>query len=100
MSLTITILGCGSSGGVPRPALGWGVCDPTNPKNPPPRCSLLLEKSSGNGLTRVLIDTSPDLREQLLDADVDHVDAVLFTHEHADHTHGITDLRAPPIHRR
>src|SRR5271165_732119 len=95
MTLSITILGCGSSGGVPRPALGWGACDPKNPKNRRRRCSLLVERRSREGgCTRVLVDTSPDLREQLLDADVDWLDAVLITHEHADHTHGIDDLRA------
>ncbi len=93
MSITLTILGCGSSGGVPRPALGWGVCDPNNPKNRRRRCSLLIEQHGNAGTTRVLIDTSPDLREQLLDANVDHVDAVFLTHEHADQTHGIDDLR-------
>ena len=95
MTLKFTILGCGSSGGVPRPALGWGVCDPNNPKNRRRRTSLLVERrGSGGGLTRVLVDTSPDLREQLLDAEVDWLDGVLYTHEHADHTHGIDDLRA------
>ena len=100
MTLTFTILGCGSSGGVPRPALGWGACDPNNPKNRRRRCSLLVERRNGAGVTRVLVDTSPDLREQLLDADVDWLDAVLYTHEHADHTHGIDDLRGLFIHRR
>jgi phosphoribosyl 1,2-cyclic phosphate phosphodiesterase len=100
MTLTFTFLGCGSSGGVPRPALGWGVCDPANPKNRRRRTSLLVEQRTGAGVTRVLIDTSPDLREQLLAAEVDWLDAVLFTHEHADHTHGIDDLRGLFIHRR
>jgi phosphoribosyl 1,2-cyclic phosphate phosphodiesterase len=100
MSLTITILGCGSSGGVPRPALGWGVCDPANPKNRRRRCSLLLERRSAEGVTRVLIDTSPDLREQLLATNVDHLDAVFLTHEHADQTHGIDDLRGVVMHMR
>jgi len=100
MTLTFTILGCGSSGGVPRPALGWGVCDPSNPKNRRRRTSLLVERRNGAGVTRMLIDTSPDLREQLLDAEVDWLDAVLFTHEHADHTHGIDDLRGLFINRR
>jgi phosphoribosyl 1,2-cyclic phosphate phosphodiesterase len=100
MTLRFTILGCGSSGGVPRPALGWGVCDPNNPKNRRRRTSLLVERRGPDGVTRVLIDTSPDLREQLLDAEVDWVDAVLFTHEHADHTHGIDDLRGLFINRR
>jgi phosphoribosyl 1,2-cyclic phosphate phosphodiesterase len=97
MSLRVTILGCGSSGGVPRPALGWGDCDPKNPKNRRRRCSLLVERLAGGDRgprTRVLIDTSPDLREQLLDTEVDWLDGIFFTHEHADHTHGIDDLRA------
>jgi phosphoribosyl 1,2-cyclic phosphate phosphodiesterase len=94
MTLTFTILGCGSSMGVPRPALGWGACDPGNPKNRRRRTSLLVEQRSGAGRTRILVDTSPDLRDQLLDADVDWLDGVLFTHPHADHTHGIDDLRA------
>jgi phosphoribosyl 1,2-cyclic phosphate phosphodiesterase len=93
MSLTFTILGCGSSGGVPRPGTGWGACDPANPKNRRRRCALLVERGGPGGITRVLIDTGPDLREQLLDASADWVDAVLYTHEHADHTHGIDDLR-------
>jgi phosphoribosyl 1,2-cyclic phosphate phosphodiesterase len=93
MSLTLTILGCGSSGGVPRAGLGWGACDPNNPRNRRRRCSLLVERRSARGVTRVLVDTSPDLREQLLEADVTWLDGVLFTHDHADHTHGIDDLR-------
>jgi phosphoribosyl 1,2-cyclic phosphate phosphodiesterase len=100
MTLRFTILGCGSSAGVPRPALGWGACDPNNPKNRRRRCSLLVERRSPSGVTRLLIDTSPDLREQLIDANVDWLDGVLFTHEHADHTHGIDDLRSLFIHRR
>jgi phosphoribosyl 1,2-cyclic phosphate phosphodiesterase len=80
--------------GVPRVALGWGACDPNNPKNRRRRCSLLVERSDAQGRrTRVLVDCSPDLREQMLDADVDRLDGVLLTHEHADHTHGIDDLR-------
>jgi len=100
MNLNVTILGCGSSGGVPRPALGWGACNPDNPKNRRRRCSILVERVGPNGTTSVLVDTSPDLREQLLSADVSKLDAVLFTHEHADHTHGIDDLRPLFIHRR
>jgi len=99
MTLSFTILGCGSSAGVPRPALGWGACDPNNPKNRRRRTSLLVERQNNDGTTRVLIDTSPDLREQLLDAEVDWLDAVLISHEHADHTHGIDDLRSLAIHR-
>jgi phosphoribosyl 1,2-cyclic phosphate phosphodiesterase len=101
MTLTFTILGCGSSGGVPRPGLGWGVCDPNNPKNRRRRTSLLVERRGSSGAaTRVLIDTSPDLREQLLDADVPWLDGVLYTHAHADHTHGIDDLRGLVLHKR
>lgn len=93
MTLEFTILGCGSSGGVPRVGQGWGTCDPHNPKNRRLRCSLLVRQISGQGQTTVLVDTSPDLREQLLRADVTSLNAVLYTHEHADHTHGIDDLR-------
>ena len=93
MSFTFTILGCGSSGGVPRVGQGWGACDPANPKNRRRRCSLLIEREENGGRTTVLIDTSPDLREQLLGADVTAIDAVLYSHDHADHTHGIDDLR-------
>jgi phosphoribosyl 1,2-cyclic phosphate phosphodiesterase len=98
--LKFTILGCGSSGGVPRPALGWGDCDPNNPRNRRRRTSLLVERRDGSGLTRALVDTSPDLREQLIDAQVDWLDGVFFTHAHADHTHGIDDLRALVIKNR
>ena len=101
MSLTFTILGCGSSMGVPRVALGWGECDPNNAKNRRRRCSLLVERAPGQGkVTRALVDCTPDLREQLLDAKVDWVDGVLITHEHADHTHGIDDLRPLYVHKR
>jgi phosphoribosyl 1,2-cyclic phosphate phosphodiesterase len=85
---------------VPRPALGWGRCDPNNPKNHRRRCSLLVERSSDHGTTRIVIDTSPDLREQLIDTHVDHIDAVFLTHEHADQTHGIDDLRSVVLHQR
>lgn len=87
------ILGCGSSGGVPRLGGHWGDCDPNNPRNARRRCSLLIEQEGPNGVTRVLIDTSPDLRSQLLDAGVGELDAVIFTHSHADHVHGLDDLR-------
>jgi len=100
MTLTLTILGCGSSAGVPRPALGWGACDPTNPKNRRRRSSIMAERTSSAGTTRVVIDTSPDLREQLIDANVDHIDAVFLTHEHADQTHGIDDLRSVVLNQR
>ena len=91
--LTFTILGCGSSGGVPRLGGIWGDCDPTNPKNRRRRCSLLVSRETAEGTTRVLIDTSPDMREQLLDAEVSTLDGVVSTHSHADHMHGIDDLR-------
>src|SRR5438477_11128596 len=94
MTLSFTILGCGSSMGVPRLALGWGNCDPGNPKNRRRRTALLAQRRApSDAATTVLIDTPPDLREQLLGASVDRIDAVLYTHEHADHTHGIDDLR-------
>lgn len=96
-----TVLGCGSSGGVPRINGDWGVCDPSNPKNRRTRCSLLIERWEGEAeppsedkRTIVLIDTAPDLREQILRTDIKHIDAVFFTHEHADQCHGIDDLRA------
>jgi phosphoribosyl 1,2-cyclic phosphate phosphodiesterase len=86
--------------GVPRVALGWGACDPNNPKNRRRRCSLLVERTGAAGITRALIDCTPDLREQLLDAQVEWLDGVLFTHEHADHTHGIDDLRPIFVKKR
>lgn len=93
MSHNLTILGCGSSGGVPRIGVGWGKCDPANPRNRRRRCSVLVRRTGPAGETRVLVDTGPDLREQMLGEDVDALDGVLLTHEHADHTHGIDDLR-------
>ncbi len=100
MNPTITILGCGSSGGVPRVGSGWGAADPGEPKNRRRRCSILVEQGEGAATTRVLVDASPDLREQLLDAEVTRLDAVILTHDHADHTHGIDDLRPLVIHMR
>ncbi|MFG6079370.1 MBL fold metallo-hydrolase [Paracoccus litorisediminis] len=88
-----TILGCGSSGGVPRLGNRWGECDPQNPRNRRRRCALLLEREGPMGVTRVLIDTGPDLVPQLLDAGIGELDAVVYTHAHADHIHGIDDLR-------
>ena len=93
MTIRYTILGCGSSGGVPRLGGLWGACDPDEPRNRRRRCSLLVERMGAGGTTRVLIDTSPDLRAQLLDAGVGTLDAVVYTHAHADHVHGIDDLR-------
>ncbi len=98
--LRFTILGCGSSGGVPRIGGLWGDCDPANPKNRRTRCSLLVERVTDAGITRVLIDTSPDMRCQLLDAGVSALDAVAYTHSHADHVHGIDDLRQIVILQR
>lgn len=94
MTRRITILGSGSSGGVPRVGNAWGACDPQEPRNRRRRCSALVTQSGPTGDTRVLIDTSPDLREQMLSSNTRDIDAVLYTHEHADHTHGIDDLRA------
>jgi len=93
MTLRLRILGCGSSGGVPRVGWQWGACDPNEPRNRRRRCSILVEREEGGNKTTVLIDTTPDLRDQMLDADVRSLDAVLFTHDHADHTHGIDALR-------
>ncbi len=94
MTLHVTILGCGSSGGVPRVGQGWGKCNPANPRNRRRRCSILVRRGGvEEEATQVLVDTGPDLREQLIDANVKRLDAVLYTHPHADHTHGIDDLR-------
>ena len=88
--MKLRILGCGTSFGVPRIGNDWGDCDPADPRNRRRRASILIEQDG----TRLLVDTSPDLREQLLDADVAALDAVVWTHDHADHCHGIDDLRA------
>ena len=93
MSFTITILGCGSSGGVPRVGQGWGACDPSDPRNRRRRCSVLVEKGTAEARTQVLVDTGPDLREQMLSAGLTRLDGILMTHAHADHTHGIDDVR-------
>ncbi|TMV08021.1 MBL fold metallo-hydrolase [Ruegeria sediminis] len=91
--LRFTILGCGSSGGVPRLGGHWGDCDPDNPKNLRRRCSMLVEREGPGGTTTVLIDTPPDMRSQLLDTGTGRLDSVVYTHSHADHVHGIDDLR-------
>jgi phosphoribosyl 1,2-cyclic phosphate phosphodiesterase len=89
-----TILGCGSSPGVPRITGDWGACDPANPKNRRRRAALLVERfAQDGGKTSVVIDTGPDFRDQMISAGVEHIDAVLYTHAHADHIHGIDDLR-------
>lgn len=95
-----TLLGTGSSGGVPRVGGDWGVCDPTEPRNRRLRCSALVQAINGEGETNVLIDTSPDLREQLLSAGVGRLDAILYTHDHADQSHGIDDVRPIFIRQR
>ena len=105
MSLRVTILGSGSSGGVPRlgghdNAGNWGACDPANPRNRRSRCSILVQRFSDEGTTNVLVDTSPDMREQLLRARISELDAVLITHDHADQLHGIDDLRLVTLHQR
>ncbi len=87
--MKVTILGSGSAAGVPSVSGGWGKCDPKNPKNRRRRASILVEE----GPTRILVDTSPDLRQQLLDIEVNRLDGVIFTHAHADHIHGIDELR-------
>jgi phosphoribosyl 1,2-cyclic phosphate phosphodiesterase len=102
-ALRFTILGCGSSGGVPRigPAGPfWGNCDPANPLNRRRRCALLVQKAGAGGTTTVLVDAGPDIREQLIDAAAGHLDAVVFTHDHADHIHGLDDLRMVVFNRR
>ena len=98
--LEVVILGCGSSGGVPRGDGDWGACDPAEPKNYRTRCSALVRRHGPDGVTSVLIDTSPDLRAQMLAAGVKHVDAVLYTHDHADQVHGIDDLRVFAVRAR
>ena len=97
----ITLLGSGSSGGVPRANGDWGACDPSNPKNRRRRCSVLVERAEtleamkeGVAVTRLVVDTSPDFREQMISARVPRLDAVLISHDHADQTHGLDDLRA------
>jgi len=104
MGLRAIILGCGSSGGVPRVGGDWGACDPNEPKNARTRSSLLIQKWTGNldpdgnpnpkNCTTVLIDTAPDLRMQLLRERIKHLNAVFYTHDHADQSHGMDDLRA------
>jgi phosphoribosyl 1,2-cyclic phosphate phosphodiesterase len=85
----IRILGCGTSSGVPRIGNDWGACDPAEPRNRRTRASILVT----GGSSHILVDTSPDMRAQLLDADIDDIEAVIWTHDHADHCHGLDDLR-------
>lgn len=88
--MKLVVLGCGTSTGVPRIGNDWGDCDPGEPKNRRTRVSIMVESDEGR---RLLVDTSSDLRQQLLDNDIDRVDGVFWTHDHADHCHGIDDLR-------
>ncbi|NIA67753.1 MBL fold metallo-hydrolase [Pelagibius litoralis] len=104
--MKLTVLGCGGSGGVPvagREAGGtWGVAKPDNPKNRRSRVSVLIEGEEGpdGARDRILIDTSPDLRQQILDNGITALDAVLYTHAHADHCHGLDELRGIVYSRR
>ncbi len=95
MSLRVTLLGVGTSSGVPRIGNDWGSCDPAETRNRRTRASILVESAT----TRILVDTAPDMRAQLLDADVVRIDAILWTHDHADHCHGIDDVRQLFHHR-
>ena len=99
--LRLTILGCGSSPGTPRITGDWGNCDPANPRNRRMRTAVLVERIAANGgRTTVVIDTGPDFREQMLMASVKRIDAVIYTHPHADHIHGIDDLRGYVLEQR
>ncbi len=98
--LRFTILGCGSSPGVPRITGDWGDCDPTNPRNRRTRTAAMVERVSATGTTRVVIDTGPDFREQMLMAKVSRISAAVYTHPHADHIHGIDDLRGYVLEQR
>lgn len=104
--IRVHVLGCGSSGGVPRIDGDWGLCDPANPRNRRTRCSILIERAAGldaleAGIsTRLLVDTSPDLRHQMLSTGFHAIDAVAYTHTHADQCHGIDDVRAFVYRRR
>lgn len=91
--MRVTLLGCGNAGGVPMISAGWGRCDPGEPKNRRTRSSILIEDTDGDQSTRILVDTGPDLREQLLRTEVRSLDGILFTHSHADHIHGIDEIR-------
>lgn len=101
--LRLTILGCGSSGGVPRigpEGPNWGACDPDNPLNRRRRCALLVQRFGEGGRTSVLIDAGADIREQLIRAGCGDLDALVFSHDHADHIHGIDDMRMVFFNRR
>jgi phosphoribosyl 1,2-cyclic phosphate phosphodiesterase len=98
--LRLTILGCGSSPGVPRPNGDWGACDPQEPRNRRRRCAALVERIGPEGRTVVVIDCGPDFREQMLAANVSRIDAMVLTHAHADHIHGIDDVRTFALNGR
>ena len=99
-SIRFTILGCGSSPGVPRITGDWGNCDPENPKNRRRRASALVQRFGPSGVTTVVIDTGPDFRDQMLMAGAKRLDGAVFTHAHADHIHGIDDLRGYVLEQR
>jgi phosphoribosyl 1,2-cyclic phosphate phosphodiesterase len=102
-TLEFTILGSGASGGVPRADGDWGVCDPADPRNRRTRCSLMVRRVSDaapDQWTSLLIDTAPELRQQTAAAGLTRLDAVLFTHDHADQTHGLDDVRAFALRQR
>jgi phosphoribosyl 1,2-cyclic phosphate phosphodiesterase len=100
-TLRLTILGCGSSAGTPRVTGDWGACDPTEPRNRRTRPAAMVERIADNGaVTRAIIDTGPDFREQMLREGVSEIDAVLYTHPHADHFHGLDDLRSYVLNQR
>lgn len=98
--LRLTILGCGSSPGVPRITGDWGACDPAEPRNRRTRAAALVERISDRGTTRVVIDTGPDFRQQMLSVPPARLDGVVYTHAHADHIHGIDDLRSYVLDQR
>jgi phosphoribosyl 1,2-cyclic phosphate phosphodiesterase len=98
--LRFTLLGCGSSPGTPRITGDWGNCDPANPKNRRMRAAAMVERVGQGGTTRVVVDTGPDFRVQMLNAGATEIDAVVYTHPHADHIHGIDDLRGFALYQR
>jgi phosphoribosyl 1,2-cyclic phosphate phosphodiesterase len=102
-ALEVTVLGCGSSGGVPRADGNWGVCDPTDTRNTRSRCSMMIRRLSGEGperWTTVVVDASPEFRQQTAAAGAKRLDALLLTHDHADQSHGIDDIRAFAMRQR
>ena len=98
-TMRVIVLGCGSSAGVPRIGGDWGTCDPNEARNRRSRCSIIVERTAAGGTTRVLVDTTPDLRSQLLASGIGVLDGVAYTHPHADHLHGIDDLRTVVLNR-